>query len=101
MTTAYRTPRGRPIRTAGTMTFPELFQLPATVDLATASLALGIHVNTAYKLVRYGRFPCPILRPGWRYRVPTNGLLRALQIDETPVRLDDVTNGADFAAQYG
>jgi hypothetical protein len=41
------------------------------------------------------------LRPGWRYRVPTNGLLQALQIDETPVRLDDVTNGADFAAQYG
>lgn len=78
-----------------TMTFPELFRLPATVDLTTAAAALGIHVNTAYKLVRQGTFPCPVLRMGWRHRVPTRALMRALGIDEIPVRPDDVGLGAD------
>ncbi|MBO0884625.1 MAG: helix-turn-helix domain-containing protein, partial [Mycobacterium sp.] len=75
------------------MTFPELFQLPATVDLTTAAKALGIHVNTAYKLVRRDKFPCTVLRPGWRYRVPTRALMLALHIDEIPLRLDDVASG--------
>lgn len=82
------------------MTFPELFRLPATVDLATAAKALGVHVNTAYKLLRRDAFPCPVLRLGWRYRVPTRALLLALRIEEIPVRLDDVVAGADFAARY-
>jgi len=78
-----------------TMTFPELFRLPATVDLTTAATALGIHVNTAYKLVQQGTFPCPVLRIGWRHRVPTRALMRALGIDEIPVHPEDVGLGAD------
>lgn len=81
------------------MTFPELFRLPATVDLTTAAKALGIHVNTAYKLLRRDAFPCPVLRLGWRYRVPTRALLLALRIEEIPVRFDDVAAGADFTAR--
>lgn len=83
----------------GVMTFPELFRLPATVDLRTAAKALGIHVNTAYKLVRRAAFPCAVLRLGWRYRVPTRALLLALHIDEIPVRLDEVAIGANIDAR--
>jgi hypothetical protein len=83
-----------------TMTFPELFRLPATIDMRTAAKALGIHVNTAYKLVRRDTFPCPVLRLGRRCRVPTKALLLALHIDEIPVRRDDVVTGADLAARY-
>ncbi|TCO58282.1 helix-turn-helix protein [Actinocrispum wychmicini] len=81
------------------MTFPELFRLPATVDLTTAANALGIHVQTAYKLLRSNAFPCSVLRLGRRYRVPTRALLLALRIEEIPVQLDDVTTGAAFAAR--
>jgi hypothetical protein len=84
---------------SGTLTFPELFRLPATVDLTTAAKALGIHVNTAYKLVRRDAFPCPVLRLRRRYRVPTRALLQALHIEEIPLRLDAVTSGASSAAR--
>lgn len=86
-------------RASGTMTFPELFRLPATVDLTTAANALGIHVNTAYKLVKRNAFPCPVMRVGWRHRVPTRALMQTLHIDEIPIQLDDVGKGADFASR--
>ncbi len=79
------------------MTFPELFKLPTSVPLSLAAKALGVHVNTAYKLIREGTFPCPVMRVGGRYRVATRALLIALHIDEIPIHLEDVNNGADFA----
>lgn len=82
------------------MTFPELFRLPATVPLATAAHALGVHVNTAYKLIGQGTFPCPVLHVGCRYRVPTRALMRVLHVDELPVRVNDVGEGADFATDF-
>lgn len=100
MTPAHATPRPWPATAAGTMTFPELFRLPATVDMRTAARALGIHVNTAYKLVGRDAFPCAVLRVGWRHRVPTRALMLALHISEIPVHLDDVVGGADFATQF-
>ena len=75
--------------------------MPAVVDLATAARAVGIHVNTAYKLVKRGEFPCTVLRPGYHYRVPTVGLMNALEIDQIPVYLDDANQGAEFAARFG
>ena len=80
------------------MTFPELFQLPATVDLATAAKALGISAATAYKLLGRDEFPCRVLRTGYRYRVPTRALLVALQIEEIPLRADDVVIGTEAVA---
>jgi len=62
------------------LTFPELFALPTIVDLSTAARAVGVSKNTAYRWIAVGCFPCPVLRPGWRYQVPTAGLLQALQI---------------------
>jgi hypothetical protein len=83
-----------------TMTFPELFALPVTVDLATAARALGISMTTAYRLTGRDAFPCTIMRPTFRYRVPTVSLMTALGIDLQPVDTADVENGIEFARQF-
>jgi hypothetical protein len=79
------------------LTFPELFALPTVVDMRTAASAVGISTSTAYKLVSVGRFPCSVMRLGWRYQVPTVALMKALDIDRSEVRLDDVHRGAQSA----
>lgn len=63
------------------LTLAEVAVLPAVVDLMTAARALGIGRTTAYALARGGQFPCPVLRVGGEYRVPTVGLLRMLGVD--------------------
>ncbi|HWD00847.1 MAG TPA: DNA-binding protein [Amycolatopsis sp.] len=63
------------------MTVAEVAALPAVVDLMTAARALRIGRTTAYALARDGGFPCPVLRAGGGYRVPTVGLLRALGLE--------------------
>ncbi|MPZ79643.1 MAG: helix-turn-helix domain-containing protein [Actinophytocola sp.] len=60
------------------MTLDELTALPTVLDLVTAARALGIGRTTAYELARRDRFPCPLIRVGGGYRVPTAGLLRVL-----------------------
>jgi hypothetical protein len=44
----------------------------------TATRALGLGRTKAYDLARRQRFPCPVLRIGDIYRVPTAGLLELL-----------------------
>jgi hypothetical protein len=66
---------------ADTPTCAELLALPVVVDLPTAARALGLGRSTAYELARRGAFPCPVLRVGSSYRVPTAGLLRVLGIE--------------------
>ncbi len=83
------------------LTFPELFRLPTVVDLTTAGLAVGVSIGTAYKLVKHGRFPCEVMRLGWRYQVPTMLLMKALGVDSMPVYADDVDKGAAFAQRLG
>ncbi|WP_410675329.1 helix-turn-helix domain-containing protein [Amycolatopsis sp. cmx-4-68] len=63
------------------MTTADVEALPAVVDLMTAAQALRIGRTTAYALAREGEFPCPVLRVGGEYRVPTAGLLRVLGLD--------------------
>lgn len=81
------------------LSFGEAFDLPLAVDLRTAARALGLCPATAYKLIHEDGFPCPVLRLGWQYRIPTADLLRALGIEERPVYLADLRAGADFAEQ--
>jgi hypothetical protein len=50
----------------------------ATVDLMTAARALGLGRTKAYDLARRQQFPCPVLRIGDTYRIPTAGLLELL-----------------------
>lgn len=83
----------------GPLTFPELFALPVTVDLTTAARALGISLKTAYRLIARNAFPCTIIRPTHRYRVPTASLMTALDIELRPIHPDDVTNGIEFATR--
>jgi len=52
----------------------------------------------AYRLARRSTFPCTLMRPTYRYRIPTASLLAALDIDLQPIRIDDVTAGIDVAS---
>ncbi|MFJ6996641.1 helix-turn-helix domain-containing protein [Streptomyces sp. NPDC003090] len=88
------TPRSGP-----PLTFAEAFDLPLSVDLRTAARAFDICPGTAYNLIRLGRFPCPVLRIGRRYRIATAQLLRALGIEERPVYAVDLQAGAAHAAE--
>jgi predicted DNA-binding transcriptional regulator AlpA len=66
---------------AEALTADEVLALPATVDILTAGRALGIGRSTAYQLVRTDRFPCPVIRVGQSWRVPTAGLRHLLGLD--------------------
>ncbi|GLX23897.1 MULTISPECIES: helix-turn-helix domain-containing protein [Streptomyces] len=81
------------------LTLGEAFDLPLSVGLQTAAAAYGLSLSTAYKLVRQGRFPCEVRRVGGRYRIATAVLMRSLGIEEMPVYLDDVENGAAICRQ--
>jgi Helix-turn-helix domain len=58
----------------------DLADLPTTLSVEAAGRLLGCGRSLAYELVQRGEFPCPVLRLGRRYVVPTAGLLRALGI---------------------
>ena len=60
------------------LTLTEIAGLPAVTDLVTAGRALGIGRTRAYELARAGQFPCPVIRAGTTWRVPTAGLLDLL-----------------------
>jgi hypothetical protein len=65
------------------LTPAEIRTLPAVVDLVTAGRALGVGRTKSYELARTGRFPCPVLRVGRSYLVPTTGLLTLLGLNDT------------------
>lgn len=81
------------------LTFPELFRLPLVLDLRTAAQAFGFCQATAYRLIRDEEFPCPVLRVGRHYRVPTAGVLKALGIGELPVYTDDLARGIEHTKE--
>ena len=56
----------------------EIVALPAVTDLVTAGRALGLGRTKAYELARAGQFPCPVIRAGKNWMVPTAGLLALL-----------------------
>jgi len=60
------------------LTLTEIAGLPAVTDLVTAGKALGLGRTKAYELARAGQFPCPVIRAGTTWRVPTAGLLDLL-----------------------
>jgi hypothetical protein len=60
------------------LTLAEVTRLPAVTDLVTAGRALGLGRTRAYELARAGQFPCPVIRAGRSWRVPTAGLLTVL-----------------------
>ncbi|MFF8419711.1 helix-turn-helix domain-containing protein [Streptomyces sp. NPDC015680] len=72
-----------------------MFDLPVAVDLRTAARALGIASTTAYRLIREDDSPCPVLRVGRRYRIPTTELMRALGIEDRPLYSVDLEPDTD------
>jgi hypothetical protein len=60
------------------LTLAEVAGLPAVTDLVTAGRALGLGRTKAYDLARAGQFPCPVIRAGKTWLVPTAGLLALL-----------------------
>jgi hypothetical protein len=60
------------------LTLKEIAGLPAVTDLVTAGRALGLGRTKAYELARAGQFPCPVIRAGKTWLVPTAGLLGLL-----------------------
>ncbi|GLW53284.1 hypothetical protein Kpho01_12950 [Kitasatospora phosalacinea] len=84
--------------TGGGMRFSEVFDLPLTIDVRTAARMLGLCPATVYRRLKEDDFPCPVLRPGWQYRIPTAGMLRAMGIEEIPVHAEDLQRGAEYAA---
>ncbi len=65
------------------MTTDELRVLPAVIDVPTAARVLGIGRTAAYRLVKQGAWPTPLIRVGGTVRVPTAPLL-ALVLGHTP-----------------
>jgi hypothetical protein len=60
-----------------------LADLPPVIDLMSAAGLLGLGRTTAYKLVRSGQWPTPVLRIGRLIKVPT-APLRDLLTSSTP-----------------
>ena len=60
-----------------------LADLPPVIDLIEAASLLGVGRTTAYKLVRQGEWPTPVLRIGRLIKVPT-APLRELLSRSTP-----------------
>jgi excisionase family DNA binding protein len=58
--------------------------LPPTIDLLTAAGLLGVGRTAAYRLVREGRWPTPVVRAGRLIRVPTAPLLAAIGLSTDP-----------------
>jgi hypothetical protein len=69
------------------LSIAEVGELPTVVDLVTAGQALGLGRTKAYQLARAGQFPCPVIRAGKTYLVPTAGLLAVLGL-AVPGRAD-------------
>ncbi|MEU1898465.1 hypothetical protein ABZ512_08795 [Nocardiopsis dassonvillei] len=88
-------------RRTNNSTVAEVLGFPAVVSLQKAANAMGISISTAYKLVHQDRFPCTVLRPGHRYKIPTAGLMKCLQIENHLVYMEDVDQGASFAREEG
>ncbi|MEU6931029.1 DNA-binding protein [Streptomyces sp. NPDC046374] len=72
-------------RADGPVGFTELFDLPVAIDLRMAARVFDICTATAYRLNRRGEFPCPVIRLGGKFRVPTAALMRTLGIEQRPL----------------
>ncbi|WP_329546438.1 hypothetical protein OG548_20945 [Streptomyces sp. NBC_01356] len=62
-----------------------------------AAKALNLSLGKAYKMAKYGDFPCRLRRRGRIYVVTLHDLMRGLGIQDVRVRYDDVEEGARLA----
>ena len=69
-----------------------------STDLRTAGQIFGMSLSTAYKLVKQGEFPVPVLRAGTMYVVPVAPILTILRIDPDPAVPDTDNSTASAVA---
>jgi predicted DNA-binding transcriptional regulator AlpA len=67
-----------------------LADLPPVIDLMSAAGLLGLGRTTAYKLVRTGQWPTPVIRIGRLIKVPTAPLRDLLTSHSPPTSLVSV-----------
>ena len=70
--------RVRGVRCDGGVALSGVAGLPVVLDVPSAGPLLGIGRTRAYRLAASGGFPCPVLRVGGTWRVPTAGVLAVL-----------------------
>ena len=70
--------RARGARHRGVVALSGVAGLPMVLDVPSAGRLLGIGRTRAYRLAASGGFPCPVLRVGGTWRVPTAGVLAVL-----------------------
>lgn len=70
--------RVRGVRRLGVVPLSSITGLPVMLDVPSAGRLLGIGRTRAYRLAASGGFPCPVLRVGGTWRVPTAGVLAVL-----------------------
>jgi hypothetical protein len=66
----------------GRLTLREIKDLPATIDVPTAAMALGIGRATLYEAIRTGRSPVKTISVRRRVMVLTADLTRVLEGSE-------------------
>ena len=68
----------RPTDNTARCAFDPLEGLPPVIDLMHAAFLLGVGRTTAYKLVRRGEWPTPLIRVGRSIKVPSAPLRELL-----------------------
>ena len=76
----------------GVVSLSQVAGLPVVLDVPSAGRLLGIGRTRAYRLAASDGFPCPVLRVGGSWRVPTAGVLEVLGLP-MPVGQDQPANG--------
>ena len=66
------------------MTEEQVRALPLLMDVPTAGRAFGLSRDAAYRYVRNGGFPVPVLRMGGRLAVTKAAILAALGLEPGP-----------------
>src|SRR5690348_3702006 len=75
---------GAPLNDAKAWSVDRVRALGATTTLATAASVLGISRSLAYRLAATNTFPTPVIRLGTRVRIPVDGLVRLLVVNDDP-----------------
>jgi excisionase family DNA binding protein len=60
----------------------DVADLPVVVDVPTAAAVLGVSQRVAYRLIKTGGWPTPVLRLGRLIKIPTSALRALLVLDD-------------------
>ena len=73
------------------------FGTKTLLSVDEAAILLGITRSTAYRAIRTGTFPVPIIKLGGRFRVPRTALMRLIENGELKQAMTVSTDNYDSA----